>query len=164
MRRVIGKMREWREETLADYRKESPGNRCAPGHGSEWRVGGGHCCCSYDRLCACDVEANEFCGDLRAADKGRAFLLEQPVGRRRLEIEGIFGNYRLDDVQDEARPVRHYRRDIDLCGYLEGGETAGRHADLFGFAGPNLLTYITVRRDLLMKHTFGAVARRVEDA
>src|ERR1035437_9815767 len=85
--------------------------------------------CSHDRLCACDVEANEFGGDLRAADKGGAFLLEQPVGRRRLEIERVFGNYRLDDVQHEARPVRHYRRDVDLCGYLarwEGEVGPGR--------------------------------------
>ena len=75
-------------------------------------------CCSYDRLRACYVEANEFGGDPGAADKRGAFLLEQPVGRRRLEIERVFGNYRLDNLQDEAWPVRHYRRDVDFRGYL----------------------------------------------
>ena len=127
-------------------------------------MAGGHGRCSYDRLCACDVEANEFGGDLRAADKGGAFLLEQPVGRRRLEIERVFGNYRLDDVQEEAGPVRHYRRDVDLRGYLERGEAAGWHVDPLGARGPNLLTNIAVRRDLLMKNTFGTGARRVEYA
>jgi hypothetical protein len=74
-------------------------------------------CLRYDRLRACDVEANELRGDLRTADKGCTFLLEQPLGRRRVEVERILGNYWPDYLQDEARPVRHYRRDVDFRGY-----------------------------------------------
>src|SRR5216684_7912476 len=127
-------------------------------------MGGGHRWCCYDRPCACDVKANEFRGNLRTADKGAALLLEQPVGRHRLEIERVLGNYRLDDVQDEARPIRHYRRDVDLCDDLKRGETAGRHSYLFDALGGNVLSYVTVRRELLVQCALGAVAWCVEGA
>ena len=67
-------------------------------------------------------------------------------------------------MQEEVRPIRQYRRDVDLCGDLERGEIASRYAYLFGALGADILANIAVRRDLLIQRTAGAFMRRVKDA
>jgi hypothetical protein len=98
-----------------------------------------------------DVVPHQFRRDFRTAHKGRALLLEQPVGRSRLKIKYVAGDEWLNDVQHETRLVRHQRTDVGLRGDLERGKVASHHVNLLGAGGHKALANVAVRRELLMQ-------------
>jgi len=113
--------------------------------------------------CAGDIETNQFGSDFWSAHERSSFLFKQSVRWHRLEVECVLWNHGLDDVHHEMRPVWHYCRDVYLGDDLERGKLSSRYGNLFGTLGVNILSHVTIGRNLLIQHTFAVLARGVED-